>query len=297
MRIAVTGGAGFLGAASAKRLAEDGHELLALDRDGASAGAGIAFQACDVSEFAQVTAAFSAFRPDAVIHLAALLTLDAKADIVAATRVNALGTAHVFTAARDAGTRRIVYASSVAALGDADTSAGDAAVPRPASVYGATKAYGEYLARAFAADAPELTLVGLRFGSVYGPGRARGWRAIQTLVELAANGAGELAYPDFPEPIDWTWIADAAEVTARAATASLSGHRVFNVVGDKRLMREAAAHLARRVPGLRLVPMPDRTPPSAWTFENDGLREALGYVPVTSMEAGIDAMLAASKST
>lgn len=293
MRIAITGGAGFLGLASAVRLAGDGHEVLALDRSAPPARSGIAFRACDVAEQADVASAFVAFRPDVVIHLAALLTVDAKADIVAATRVNALGTAHVFAAAQASGAKRIVHASSVAALGDADTSAGDATVPRPASVYGATKAFGEHLARAFATDHPEMTLIGLRFGSVYGPGRARGWRAIQTLVEQAASGAGELAFPDFPEPIDWTWIGDAAEVTARAATAALSGHRVFNVVGDKRLMREAAAHLAARFPGLRLAPQPDVTPPSAWSFANDGLQAALGYAPHTTMEDGIDAMLAA----
>lgn len=293
MRVAITGGAGFLGLASAIRLAGDGHEVLALDRSAPPTRPGIAFRACDVAEQDDVASAFAYFQPDIVIHLAALLTLDAKTDIVAATRINALGTAHVFAAAQVSGATRIVYASSVAALGDADTSAGDASVPRPASIYGATKAYGEHLARAFAADNPGLTLIGLRFGSVYGPGRARGWRAIQTLVEQAASGAGELAFPDFPEPIDWTWIDDAAEVAARAATAALYGHHVFNVVGDKRLMREAAAHLATRFPGLRLAPQPDVTPPSAWSFANDGLKAALGYVPHTRMEDGIDAMLAA----
>ncbi|AMJ60021.1 NAD-dependent epimerase/dehydratase family protein [Bosea sp. PAMC 26642] len=293
MRIAITGGAGFLGLASAMRLAGDGHEVQALDISAPPARPDITFRACDVAEMGDVTSAFSAFRPDIIVHLAALLTLDAKADIAAATRVNALGTAHVFAAALETGAKRIVYASSVAALGDADTVPGDAAMARPASVYGATKAFGEHLARAFAADNPDLTLIGLRFGSVYGLGRARGWRAIQTLVEQAASGAGDLAFPDFREPIDWTWIGDAAEVTACAATASLSGNHVFNVVGDKRLMREAAAHLATRFPGLRLAPQPDVTPPSAWSFANDGLQAALGYVPHTCMEDGIDAMLAA----
>jgi nucleoside-diphosphate-sugar epimerase len=296
MRIAITGGAGFLGLASAVRLAGDGHEVLALDRSVLPARPAIVFRSCDVAEPDEVASAFEAFQPDAVIHLAALLTLDAKADIVGATRVNALGTAHVFAAAQSSGARRIVYASSVAALGDADVAPGDAAVPRPASVYGATKAYGEHLARAFAADNPDTSLIGLRFGSVYGPGRARGWRAIQTLVEQAASGTGELAFPDYPEPIDWTWIDDAAEVTARAATAPLAGHHVFNVAGDKRRMREAAAHLAMRFPGLKLSPRPDVTPPSAWSFANDGLLAALGYEPHTRMEIGIDAMLAAMRA-
>lgn len=293
MRIAITGGTGFLGLASAMRLAADDHDVLSLDQTVLPARGGIAFRACDVARQDDVAAAFAAFRPEVVIHLAALLTLDAKADIVAATRVNALGTAHVFAAAQAHGARHLVYASSVAALGDADISAGDAAVPRPSSVYGVTKAYGEHLARAFAQDNPGLSMIGLRFGSVYGPGRARGWRAIQALVEQAMAGAGEVHYPDFEEAIDWTWIDDAAEVAARAATARLDGHHVFNIVGDKRFMRDAAAHLRRRYPALSLVPASAVTPPSAWGFTNDGLEAALGYAPHTLMEDGIDRMIAA----
>ncbi|AZO79042.1 MULTISPECIES: NAD(P)-dependent oxidoreductase [unclassified Bosea (in: a-proteobacteria)] len=294
MKIAITGGAGFLGLATVRILIERGHSVLALDRSAAHSPPDLAFRACDVTEQDDVTAAFAAFRPQAVIHLAAMLTLDSKADIVAATRVNALGTAHVFAAAKACGAERVIYASSVAALGDADIGPGDASVPRPASVYGATKAYGEHLARAFAADEPGMTLIGLRFGSVYGPGRERGWRAIQTLVEQAAAGEPSIVYPDFAEPIDWTWIEDAAEVAARAVVAPLTEHRVFNVAGDKRMMREAAAHLARRCPDSSFIAQPDTTPPAAWNFANDGLATAIGYVPQTQMEEGIDRMLAAA---
>ncbi|WP_150129564.1 NAD-dependent epimerase/dehydratase family protein [Bosea sp. RAC05] len=291
MRIAITGGAGFLGLACGLRLSADGHRIMALDRGEHVLPAGIDFRSCDIADDNDVDSAFAEFEPDVVIHFAALLTLDSKADIVAATRVNALGTAVVFSAAQTCGARRVVYASSVAALGDADTRAGDATTPRPASVYGATKAFCEHLARACVADTPEMTLIGLRYGSVYGPGRARGWRAIQTLVEQAVSGVPRLFYPDFPQPIDWTWIGDAAEVAARAVTAPLSGHHVFNVVGDKRFMREAADHLKQRYPSLTTIPQSAQTPPSAWDFANDGLEAALGYTPHTKMEGGIDQMI------
>jgi nucleoside-diphosphate-sugar epimerase len=294
MRIAITGGAGFLGLAAAKALADRGHAVLVLDRSATHLPPEFAFRTCDVTEQDDVAAAFIAFRPQAIIHLAAMLTLDSRADIVAATRVNALGTAHVFAAAHACGAERVVYASSVAALGDADVGPGDASVPRPASVYGATKAYAEHLACAFAADQPDMALIGLRFGSVYGPGRARGWRAIQTLVEQAAAGQPQIVYPDFAAPIDWTWIDDAAEVAARAALAPLSGHHVFNVAGDKRMMREAAAHLSKRCPASSFTAQPDTTPPAAWDFANDGLAAAIGYTPQTRMEEGIDRMLAAA---
>ena len=101
----------------------------------------------------------------------------------------------------------------------------------------------------------------------------------------------DITYPDFHERIDWTWIDDAVAVTSKALFAPLDRSRIFNVAGDKRFMREAAVHLARRFPGTRFTPQPARTPPSAWSFTNDGLEAAIGVVPTTTMETGIDLCL------
>ena len=108
MRVIVTGGAGFLGRATAQNLATAGHQVLTLDKTPASLLDGIESSAIDIADQAAVEAAFSDFRPDAAVHLAALLTPASRADIVAATRVNCLGTAIVFAAAAAAGARRIV---------------------------------------------------------------------------------------------------------------------------------------------------------------------------------------------
>ena len=291
MRVIVTGGAGFLGRVTSEKLAAAGHQVLALDKAPASLPGGIESGAVDIAEQAAVEQAFGDFRPDAVVHLAALLTPAARADIVAATRVNCLGTAIVFAAAGAAGARRIVYASSVSALGLADPVRGDATVPEPGNIYGATKAYAEYLAGPFSLDHPALSLTGLRFGWVYGPGRDRGWRDPQAFIEDAARGERRISFPDYPDPIDWTWVGDAAEVAARAVLAQHEGHRVFNVAGDKRRVREAAGYLAHRFPGLTAEPVPAVTPPGAWLFANDRLLAELGIVPATRMEDGIDRLI------
>ena len=288
MRVAVTGGLGFLGRALCRVLRDLGHRPVALDHP-ATPGDGESLPV-DVGDAAAVSDAIARLRPDAVVHLAALLTPASRADIVAATRVNALGTANVFAAARAAGVRRIVYASSVAALGLADGARDDAA-PQPRSVYGATKAFGEHLAAALAADDPGLTLVGLRLGWVYGPGRERGWRIVQEVIEQAARGEKVVRYPDFRDALDWTWIDDAAAIVARAVLAPLAGHHVLNVAGDKRTMAEAVAHLRRRYPRTLFEPYAAETPPSSWGFANDGLQAALGAVPRTRMEDGIDRLI------
>jgi UDP-glucose 4-epimerase len=221
-----------------------------------------------------------------------MLTDAAAADPVEAARVNALGTAMVLSAAVSARVSRVVYASSVAAVGSCPEGSGDAVGLAPQSVYGATKAFGEHLARAMAAAAGATSFVILRFGWIYGRGRIRGWRAGQEVIERFARGDQVVRYPDFPQPIDWTYIDDAGEVLLRAAERPLPAFAAFNVLGDRRTMREAVGYLSRRFPGVRVEPVPAETPPSAWGLRNDGLEAALGYRPSTRLESGIEAMLA-----
>ncbi|MGH8712535.1 MAG: NAD-dependent epimerase/dehydratase family protein [Casimicrobiaceae bacterium] len=287
MRILVTGGAGFLGQALTFRARAAGHELTTVDRGGD------VDMRCDVADAAMLAAAMAKAGPEVVVHLAALLTDAAAADPSAAVRVNVAGTASVFTAARAAGARRVVYASSVAAVGPCAEGSGDDVALRPQTVYGATKAAGEHLARSLSALPGYPAFVVLRFGWVYGPGRKRGWRVAQEVVERFARGERRVRYPDFAEPIDWTYVDDAAEVLLRALTAPLPRHAVFNVVGDRRTIRDAVAHLQRRYPGVHAEPQPAIAPASGWGLRNEGLEAVLGFAPATRLEDGIDAMLAA----
>ena len=130
---------------------------------------------------------------------------------------------------------------------------GDDVALSPRTVYGATKAFGEHLARAMS-EAPEgPDFVVLRFGWVYGPGRERGWRSAQELIERFAAGERRVEFPDYPERIDWTFIDDASEVLLRATERPLGRFRAFNVVGDRRTIRDAAAYLQQRFPGVETV--------------------------------------------
>jgi UDP-glucose 4-epimerase len=289
MRILITGGGGFLGGAFAVRARAAGYAVITADRQGD------ADHLCDIGDPAAVVALFEAAAPEIVVHLAAALTDAAAADVVAATRVNALGTAAVFAEAVARRLRRVVHASSVAAIGPCAEGSGDDVALNPRTIYGATKAFGEHLARAMHRD-DGTRFLALRFGWVYGPGRARGWRVAQEMIERFAAGDAEVPYPAVPEAMDWTYVDDAAEVLLRAAVTDLPGFAALNVVGDKRPIRDAAAHLQARFPQARAVPVPAEAPASGWGIRNDGLFEALGHVPGIGLEQGIDRMLAASRS-
>jgi UDP-glucose 4-epimerase len=273
-RILVTGGCGFLGASFAQRARHAGHALSIADISSA------ADHALDVGDPAALARLVAEVKPDAIVHLA-----------------NALGTSALFAAAEATGVQRVVYASSISAVGHTSGRAGDDARLDPGNVYGATKAFSEHLARAMSARPNAPNYLGLRFGYVYGPGRVRGWCEPQALIERVAKGERNLVYPDYADAIDWTWVDDAADILLRSVERPLPRVAVVNVVGDKRPVRDAIAHLQQRFPDLRAEPVAASTPPTAWGLVNDGLLALLGTVPSTTLEQGIDRMLAAQRRT
>lgn len=290
MRILITGGAGFLGQHAAMRAIQAGHHVVLYDR-AAAAVAGAEAIVGDIADWGALVSTMGGHGIDAAVHLATLLTDASAADPVEATRINCVGTAALLEAARVAGLARVVYASSQAALGMTVQAPGDDAPLRPATVYGATKAFGEHLAQAYGDLAPDMTLIGLRFGWVYGPFRDRGWREVQQVIEGFARGRGIVRWPDCAEPIDWTYADDAADAILAALAAPQPTAPVFNVCGDRRRIAEAVAYLGQRFPDIRAVAYPARFPVSAWDFRADGLARELGFTPAVKMEDGIDRLI------
>lgn len=289
-RVLVTGGAGFLGAAFAKLARHQRHDVIAADILPS------ADRHLDASDPAAIAALVADIRPNAIVHLAAGLTDAGERDPVGTTRLNALGTAAVFTSSEANSVERVIYASSISAVGPTTGPIGDDTRLDPGNVYGATKAFCEHLAAAMSTRPGAPAYLGLRFGYVYGPGRVRGWREVQQIIERVAAGEREIDFPDYPEAIDWTWIDDAADILVRAIERRLPRNSVLNVVGDKRTIRDAVAHLKRRHPDLSAGAIEARTPPAAWGLVNDGLATLLGAVPTTTLEQGIDRMLASCRA-
>ncbi len=176
MRIAVTGGSGKLGRAVVTYLREAGHEVRNFDkvteRDGMST-------TVDFTDYGQTVDALLGIDDrhdglDAVVHLAAV---PAGGIVPDATMFhnNMNSTFNVFQAARRAGIKHVVYASSETVLGlpfetpppyipvdeEYDT--------RPESVYSVVKHLEEELAQKFVRWDPELSITALRFSNVMAP--------------------------------------------------------------------------------------------------------------------------------
>jgi nucleoside-diphosphate-sugar epimerase len=181
--VLVTGMSGLIGGALRKHLAAR-YALRALNR---RALEGVACHQADIADLDAIQPAFKGV--DAVVHLAASVGGSAPFDEI--LRANVVGTYNVFEASRRAGVRRVVYASSGAtvsgyerempyrALADgrydeasAWTMLTNETPVRPAGLYGASKVWGEALARHYA-DAHGLSMICVRIGHVTAEDRPR----------------------------------------------------------------------------------------------------------------------------
>ena len=289
--VLVTGGAGFLGRSVAERLAEAGQPVTILDvalpaRD--SLPDGVLARTGDVTDAARLGAVLSETRPAAVVHLASVLTADSAENPVLATRVNCLGAATVFTAAAENGVKRTVFASSVAALSPAPgLTPGDDRPLEPRSVYGATKAFTEHLARAVRAQRPDLDIFGIRFGWLYGPGRVGGWNEVQSVIEGFANEEPKVRYPEFGKAMDWTFVDDARDALIAALSAPRPIRVAYNLSGDYRTVEDAVDILSRWFPTVAAQGYSATLPPSAFEFESEAIAADLQVSSPTSLEAGL----------
>lgn len=174
MRVLVTGGAGFIGSHIVDQLVAAGHEPAVIDdlSSGSRANVpdGVPLFEADIRDGTRVSRVFDDFRPEAVCHQAAQLSVSRSVrEPVLDAEINVLGLITVLSNAVRAGARRVVFASSGGVLyGEASTPAAEDHPAAPISPYGITKLAGEFYLRFFARE-HGLTTVALRYSNVYGP--------------------------------------------------------------------------------------------------------------------------------
>jgi nucleoside-diphosphate-sugar epimerase len=168
MKLLITGAAGRIGSSLTHDLA-DRYDLRLTDVHRPDDVHDQRFVPADISDMDALRSLCTGV--DTVIHLAADPSMDAPWDSVLPR--NVVGTYNLFEAAYRARCRRVIFASSVNAVAGypPDVQVHASMPVRPPNLYGATKAWGEALAR-FYADQRELSMLCLRFGWVIGPDEA-----------------------------------------------------------------------------------------------------------------------------
>jgi nucleoside-diphosphate-sugar epimerase len=250
MRIAVTGGSGKLGRHVVRRLTADGHQVLNLDRTG-ERNPGLAI--VDLRNYGQVLDVLLGLDDrhtgfDAVVHLGAIPAPGIIPD-AATFENNMLSTYNVFQAARRAGIKKVVYASSETVLGlpfDADPPyiPVDEEYPaRPESTYSLVKHLEEQMAIQLTRWDPELSITGLRFSNVMD---------IEDYDRFPAFDADATAR----KWNLWGYIdgRDGAQAVARALEHGKPGFEAFIVANSDTVMSRSSASLAAEVfPNVRVT--------------------------------------------
>ena len=175
MRYLVTGGAGFIGSNTVDELVRRGHDVTVLD----DLSTGSERNLADVSGSIDLIIGSITDRPmlerscrgaDYVLHLAARTSVPRSVqDPIETNQVNVDGTLGVLLAARDAGVRRVVFASSSAVYGDTPTLPKREDMPlAPISPYGVSKLVGELYGNVFQ-HIYGIEFMALRYFNVFGP--------------------------------------------------------------------------------------------------------------------------------
>lgn len=244
----------------------------------------------DVTDLDMLKRAFDAGGFTHVIHLAALQVPFCRANPPLGAQVNVTGTVNVFEAARHAGLRRVVYASSIAVYGPRDAYPPgllmhDAPLD-PRNLYGVYKQANEGTARIYYAD-NGISSIGLRPYTIYGPGRDQGMTSAPT-VAMQSAAKGEGFHIPFGGISAYQHADDVAKLFIRAAEASFEGAGVFNLRGEIAHMSEVVAHIEAAAPEVTgLITFDDKPLALPDGADDSGLVRHLGMPPSRPLSEGI----------
>ncbi len=244
MRVAITGGAGFIGANLAAHLTGGGHSVAVLDdmssgRPENLAGIDVDLVLGSILEPAEVDRALDGV--EAVVHLAARPSVPRSiADPVTSHRVNDLGTVEVLEAVRRRGDHapQVIVASSSSVYGANPTlPKHEDLAPRPVSPYAASKLATESYALAWGASFG-LDVLAVRFFNVFGPLQAAGHASaavVPSFVDAALAGSPLPVHGDGTQSRDFTYVGSVCRVLAGAIERRVAAPEPVNLAFGSRI--------------------------------------------------------------
>ena len=241
-----------------------------------------------------------------VLHQAALGSVPRSVNDPQATHAhNVNGTLNMFIAARDAGVRRVVFASSSSVYGDdPELPKVESRVGTPLSPYAVSKKTGELYARTFF-DHYELETIGLRYFNVFGPRQDPSGAYAAVIPRWVATFlAGETPsiHGDGETSRDFCYVANVVQANLRAALAPAeAAGTVYNIaVGDKTSLNELYQQIGeslREADAIEAVPSPHYASFRAGDIRHSladisRAQSAFGYAPTHRVVEGLREALA-----
>ena len=317
-RVALIGGAGFIGHNMALALKERGAEVevidglevnhlvhyaatpasgsnrdlyirILLERLRLLEEAGIPLRRQDARDYHGLSRALGEFAPDTIVHLAAVAHANRSNKDPFSTFDHSMRTLeNALDWSRASNLHRFVFFSSSMVYGNflTETVAEDHPL-EPIGIYGALKLGGEKLVIAYN-QVFDLPYTILRPSALYGP-RCVSRRVSQAFIESAIVGDTLRVDGEGDERIDFTYIDDVVAGVIRSIEHDGARNEIFNMTAGKaRSLRDLVTLVQQHFPELEVEYVErDRLRPFRGTLSMDKARELIGHVPAVELEDGL----------
>jgi nucleoside-diphosphate-sugar epimerase len=306
-KMVVTGGAGFIGSNLAEHLMNLGHSVVVIDNlstgrkqnfSGWTENSGDRFQflQADINDTDQLRHAFNGVMY--VFHLAAIPSVARSVENPAATQAaNINGTLSVLTAARDAGVRRVIAASSSSIYGDEPSLPKvENRIGRCLSPYALSKFVTEEYCRLFA-QLYGLEAVSLRYFNVFGPRqnpKSEYAAVIPRFSTLLLAGKPPVVFGDGEQSRDFTFISNVIDANWKAATTPGVAGEAFNIGCGGQTSLNQLIEKMNGILGCQIKPKYEAARMGDVRHSAADIGKAakmLGYVPAVSLETGLRQVL------
>ena len=301
MRFLITGGAGFIGTALANYLVKQGHTVRVLDDlsagDSSRLDPAVNFTRGDIADKPKVWRLLN--KVDCVYHLAARVSVPESVLYPREyNKTNVSGTVVVMEALRDAGVKRVVFASSGAIYGEQSINkVYEQLLSAPTSPYAVSKLAAEGYVRTIGREW-SIETVSLRIFNAYGPGQVippTHPPVIPQFVRQIVGGGSVILHDSGEQVRDYVYVDDVVNALVAAATAEGVDRQIINVgtsvgtninelvdvieiVTDRRAKRIANPSISGGV--------------SKLIADISRAKTLLGYEPKVSLEEGLTLLVA-----
>lgn len=296
----VTGVAGFIGSSIARALLERGDTVRGIDnfstgkRENLIGLEAMHFIEGDIRDAETMNAACQNI--DYVFHEAAIPSVPRSVkDPIESNGANVDGTVQVLVSARDAGVKRVVYAGSSSAYGNAPTLPKREDFPiAPISPYAVSKVAGELYLQSFT-QVYGLETVVIRYFNVFGPHQDPNSMYSGVLAKFSLSmleGRTPVIYGDGEQSRDFTYIDNVVRgnLLAMAAPAENVSGKVFNVATGSRITLNETVEILRDLTGYdgKVEYEEERTGDVKHSLADITLaRKFLGYEPTVDFREGL----------
>lgn len=298
-RILITGGAGFIGSNIAHAALDKGYDVAVLDdmstgrQENLSGTSGkITLVKASILDMKKLAAAMRGV--DYVLHQAALASVPRSVkNPVDTNNVNVGGTLNVLLAAREAGVKRVVCASSSSVYGNLEKlPKKEDMKPCPESPYAVSKLAAEQYAMSFH-SVYGLETVALRYFNVYGPRQdpdSQYAAVMPIFIRAMLAGKSPVMFGDGNQTRDFTFVEDVVQANFRAMEAPNAAGLAFNIAFGKRITLNNLVEKINEVTGKSINPAYDKERPGDVKHSLADIslaKKVLGYSPEYSVDDGL----------